>query len=173
MSIIVEKAKLKDVENIELIIDSCKKILKKSGSPQWSDEDEPTKASLVDAIENNLVYIFMVNQRIVGTAILTKQIEPAYSSLEYGSWVKASLPYYSIHRFAIDPSENGKGYAKLFFKLLTVIALEAGAKDIRVDTHPLNVAMQKVILANGFNFKGIIKLPISNGERYAYQKVCS
>ena len=171
MSIIVDKASLKDIEKIENIISRCKELLKQSGSPQWSGKDEPTLDSLADAIENNLVYLLMINKRIVGTAILTDQIEAAYSNIEYGSWTKAKSPYYSIHRFAIDPAENGKGYAKLFFKLLTVIAVENGAKDIRVDTHPLNTAMQKVILSNGFDFKGIIKLPVSDGERYAYQKV--
>ena len=54
-------------------------------------------------------------------------------------------------------------------KLLLFMCEEKGIKEIRIDTHPKNRAMQHVILSAGFKFKGIIQLPFENGERYAYQ----
>ncbi|MBS7577448.1 MULTISPECIES: GNAT family N-acetyltransferase [unclassified Enterococcus] len=171
MSIIVESAGRKDLSEILLILNRAKRLLEASGSPQWSEDDSPTKESISKALDKNNIYILKINEKIVGTAILTNEPEPAYELIKYGSWDKLERNYYSIHRFAIDPLESGKGYAKLFFSLLTVIAKEKGAIDIRVDTHPINKAMQKVILNNGYCFKGIINLPIKNGERFAYEKV--
>lgn len=171
MSISVIQGTSKDVPTIERILASCQKMLQASGSPQWSEEDAPKIATMVEAIDKGLVYLLLIEETVVGTAILTKAEELAYNDLQYGQWEETEGDYYSIHRFAIDPTKNGRGYATLFFNLLTVVAKEKGAKDIRVDTHPVNKAMQKVILNSGYEFKGIVHLPVSHGERYAYQKI--
>lgn len=171
MTISVIKATDGNLEDVFEIIKKCQELLKKQGSPQWSNEDAPTISSIKKAINSSLVYILIIKDKIVGTAILTEEKEEAYSTIQYGSWAGKENSYFSIHRFAISPEEGGKGYAKLFFKLLTLIAIENGARDIRVDTYPENRPMQKVILSCGFEFRGIVRLPFSNGERYAYQKI--
>lgn len=171
MTISVLKATNNDLENILEIIKKCQNFLQDEGSPQWSNEDAPTKSAIKESIVAQLVYVLVINEKIIGTAILTDKREQAYSTIQYGNWIETESSYFSIHRFAISPEESGKGYAKLLFKLLTLIAIENGARDIRVDTYPANRAMQKVILSCGYDFKGIVHLPIPNGERYAYQKV--
>ncbi|MFD2388203.1 hypothetical protein [Enterococcus rivorum] len=45
--------------------------------------------------------------------------------------------------------------------------------DIRIDTHPKNKAMQHLITKTGFEYRGNIQLPVSNGERFAYQLLLS
>lgn len=170
MQIAVEKATTTDFNDIFSVLNKAKQKLMDSGSPQWSDDDAPTEQSIHDALAEEKMYVLKINNNIIGSAILTDEDEPAYDNIKYGNWENLNKKYYSIHRFAIDPSENGKGYAKLFFKLLTMIAKEEGASDIRVDTHPVNKAMQNVILSSGYNFRGIVHLPIQNGERYAYEK---
>ncbi len=44
-----------------------------------------------------------------------------------------------------------------------------GYHDFRIDTHRLNIGMQKAILDTGFQFCGEIYFPIPDGHRYAYQ----
>ncbi|EGO8500347.1 TPA: GNAT family N-acetyltransferase [Enterococcus faecalis] len=170
MQIVVEKATNTDFNDIFKVLNRSKQKLMDSGSPQWSDDDTPTEQSIHDALASKKIYVLKINNKIIGSAILTNDYEPAYENIKYGNWENLNKNYYSIHRFAIDPSKNGKGYAKLFFNLLTIIAKEEGASDIRVDTHPVNKAMQNVILSNGYGFRGVIHLPIKNGERYAYEK---
>ncbi|KAJ75943.1 Acetyltransferase [Enterococcus faecalis AZ19] len=171
MQIVVEKATNTDFNDIFKVLNRSKQKLMDSGSPQWSDDDTPTEQSIYDALASKKIYVLKINNKIIGSAILTNDYEPAYENIKYGNWENLNKNYYSIHRFAIDPSKNGKGYAKLFFNLLTIIAKEEGASDIRVDTHPVNKAMQNVILSNGYGFRGVIHLPIKNGERYAYEKI--
>lgn len=170
MQIVVEKATQTDFDDVCRVLNRSKQKLMDSGSPQWSDDDAPTEQSIHDALTEEKIYVLKINKKIIGSAILTNDDDPAYENIQYGNWENLDQNYYSIHRFAIDPSENGKGYAKLFFKLLTMVAREEGASDIRVDTHPVNKAMQNVILSNGYVFRGIVQLPIKNGERYAYEK---
>jgi RimJ/RimL family protein N-acetyltransferase len=44
-----------------------------------------------------------------------------------------------------------------------------GYRDIRIDTHPLNEIMQKVILRAGFIYRGMVEFAIPDGKRRAYQ----
>ncbi|GAA0320285.1 GNAT family protein [Oceanobacillus oncorhynchi subsp. oncorhynchi] len=170
MNIEMRNGTLEDVEDMMQIINRARNKLAASGSPQWSDEDTPKEEDIRREVEKGNNYLFTINEQIIGTAIITNEEEPAYSSIRYGDWDTSQEDNYAtIHKFAINPDINGKGYGKMFMKLLLFMCEEKGIKEIRIDTHPKNRAMQHVILSAGFKFKGIIQLPFENGERYAYQ----
>ncbi|ELK45955.1 GNAT family N-acetyltransferase [Halobacillus sp. BAB-2008] len=169
MNIQMRQGTIDDLPAVKEIIRSAQLKLAASGSPQWSGEDAPSEARLRTDMEDGNHYVFLINQQIIGTAALTKGQETAYETIVYGQWEKNDADYAVIHRFAILPERNGRGYAALFFKLLLAAARESGMSEVRIDTHPLNRAMQKVITNHAFQFKGIIHLPIPHGERYAYQ----
>lgn len=169
MNIEIRNGNLTDFKAIMEIINKSRNKLAASGSPQWSDEDSPKEQDIKTEVEKGNNYLFMINRTIIGTAIVTEDEEQAYSTINYGEWDKSKGSYATIHKFAINPETNGKGYGKTFLKLLLFVCKEKGMSEIRIDTHPKNRAMQNVILAAGFEFKGIIQLPFANGERYAYQ----
>lgn len=169
MNIEIRNGNLEDFQEVMQIIDKAKNRLIESGSPQWSDEDSPKEQDIKRETEKGNLYLFIINKTIIGTAIITDEVEQAYSSINYGAWDLSQGYYATIHKFAINPEINGKGYGKTFLKLLLLVCKEKGMSEIRIDTHPKNRAMQNVILAAGFAFKGIIQLPFANGERYAYQ----
>ncbi|WP_080875494.1 GNAT family N-acetyltransferase [Oceanobacillus timonensis] len=169
MNIEIRNGSLQDFQEVMQIINDSRNKLAASGSPQWSNEDAPKEADIKNKIEKGNNYVFTINQTIIGTAIIADEEEPAYSSIRYGGWDTSQGGYATIHKFAINPEINGKGYGKTFLKLLLLLCKEKGLSEIRIDTHPQNRAMQQVILSAGFAFKGIIHLPFVNGERYAYQ----
>ncbi|WP_194165574.1 GNAT family N-acetyltransferase [Oceanobacillus sp. CFH 90083] len=169
MNIEIRNGNLDDFQAVMQIINKAKNKLAESGSPQWSDEDSPKEDEIKLEIEKGNNYLFTINEKIIGTAIVTNEAEEAYSTINYGDWDSSQENYFTIHKFAVNPDVNGKGYGKIFLKLLLFICKEEGAPEIRIDTHPKNRAMQKIILSAGFTFKGIIHLPFPNGERYAYQ----
>ncbi|WP_188735388.1 GNAT family N-acetyltransferase [Oceanobacillus neutriphilus] len=158
-----------DFQDIMQIINKAGIKLAESGSPQWSDKDSPKEEDIKSEIEKGNNYLFTINNVIVGTAIITDEEEQAYSTISYGDWDASLESYATIHKFAINPEINGKGYGKTFLKLLLFVCKEKGISEVRIDTYPGNRAMQNVILSAGFAFKGIIQLPFANGERYAYQ----
>ncbi|MCC3236736.1 GNAT family N-acetyltransferase, partial [Pediococcus acidilactici] len=60
---------------------------------------------------------------------------------------------------------------KMMQGLFTISSL-LGYDEVRVDTHPLNKGMQKVITNNGFEYRGIIDFIDENevdNKRFAYQ----
>lgn len=169
MNIEIRNGNLDDVEAIIQLINRASDKLAEAGSPQWSDEDTPKEEDIKNEIEKGNNYLFTIDEQIIGTAIITDGEEDAYSSISYGDWDASKENYATIHKFAINPDINGKGYGKTFLKLLLFMCKEKSITEIRIDTHPKNRAMQHVILSAGFAFKGIIQLPFENGERYAYQ----
>lgn len=169
MNIEIRNGNLDDFNDIMQIINKARGKLAASGSPQWSDEDSPREQEIKKEIEKGNNYLFTINNEIVGTAIVTDEEEQVYSSISYGDWDSSQGSYGTIHKFAINPDINGKGYGKIFLKLLLLVCKEKGIFEVRIDTYPKNRTMQNVILSAGFVFKGIIRLPFVNGERYAYQ----
>lgn len=169
MTLNVRKGTLEDIPAVMALLKQSQQQLTLSGSPQWSGKDGPQEEEIRTHILNQRLYVFLIEDTLLGTAVMTDIPETAYDTITFGAWEKKEIPYLSIHRFAIAPEENGKGYAKLFLTLLLQIGKRQGYKDIRIDTHPVNHSMQRVILVNDFLFKGVIQLPIANGERYAYQ----
>ena len=75
-----------------------------------------------------------------------------------------------INFFSGDDSLKGKGLASEFFEYAADRALELGFNNLRVDTHPENVSMQRLIAKNGFIKCGIVYMS-DKTSRYAYQKV--
>ena len=77
--------------------------------------------------------------------------------------------YASLHRVAIHSDVKEKGKGQFFLSHLISGSIALGYKDIRIDTHPSNLRMQKVIEKAGFSYQGTIVLPVTDGKRKAYQ----
>ncbi|OTN83832.1 hypothetical protein A5819_003651 [Enterococcus sp. 7E2_DIV0204] len=171
MHLSLEHAKIHDLARIMEIMDACKGLLKKVDSSQWEGKDEPSTDEIKKEILKENCYVLKFESEIVGSSIIHTDPIKAYENIQYGVWdiIDKSSEYASIHRFAIDPKRGGRGYGKLFLELIIVLLMNMGVNDIRIDTSPENSYMQKVILYNGFSFKGIIRLDVEDGIRYAFQ----
>ena len=65
---------------------------------------------------------------------------------------------------------QGQHLASQFMTLLVTAASLRGAHDLRIDTHPDNLAMQHVIEKAGFIYRGDIYIADDpSPKRYAYQ----
>ncbi|MGY3765981.1 GNAT family N-acetyltransferase [Vagococcus vulneris] len=169
MTFYIRKGTIDDLARVREIIDNAIDILKERRIPQWQGKNQLTKDILAADVINNNNYVLIVNNKIVGTAILQKKVEESYNRLLNGSWLNNNYHYATIHRFAIDSTVGERGMSHIFMGYLISEALRLGFSDIRIDTHEKNKAMQAVIKRAGFIFCGDIVLPIENGERLVYQ----
>lgn len=165
----VRKAVKRDLSAVSIIIQYAKQLLAKKKIPQWQKGTGPNETVLENDIVNGQLFVLVVDEQIAGVGAITREIDPAYEAMQT-SWNGCEKTYASIHRFALDPAFQGQGLAKWFLEQLVELCFLAGLKDIRIDTHPKNEAMQQVIVAAGFEKRGIIYLEVPDGERYAYQK---
>lgn len=166
--IYIKKAFLKDLDQVMEIIDHAKKLLKEDGSTQWQDKN-PSKETLETDIKKGFCYLLIVGNEIAGTATLMTGTDPNYFSIE-GKWINELDPYSTIHRVAISNKFRGLHLSKYFFSNLISTSYGLGIKNIRIDTHEMNIRMQKLIQEFGFSYTGVIYVsPSPEGKRNAYE----
>ena len=98
--------------------------------------------------------------------------DPNYREITQGSWLNQE-PYAAIHRVCVSNRVRGRGTAGFLFRFGEQLCLEKNVHNLKVDTHPENMAMQRAIEKAGFSYCGIIHLlaPAEHGApRRAYQK---
>lgn len=166
-----KQATMQDLTELTQIMADGIHYLKAQGSPQWQDGYGPNKAKIKKDIENQACYILVNNENeIVGTVALILDTDPTYTAISEGAWA-GEAPYLAIHRVAINQIFRGKGIARILLLHSFEEARKLGICDIRIDTHRLNLPMQKAIKKAGFIYRGVVHFPILNGERLAYQKI--
>lgn len=164
----VRKATLNDLESILEVMTDARKTLVSQDIPQWRNNMGPNEISLTKDIELAEGYVLIENKQVMGYGTVTSAPQEAYNVISEGSWLE-SKSYASIHRFAIHSEIKQRGMGFFFLGHLISFANTLDYDDIRIDTHPKNSRMQKVIEKVGFEYRGRVELNLENGERKAYQ----
>ena len=91
-----------------------------------------------------------------------------------GAWLTPGGNYTGIHRVAVSEDCRGSGVARQMFALAEDLSLGWGRASLRIDTHPGNRPMQRLLAKCGFARCGSISLasgPEAGHERIAFEKV--
>lgn len=163
----IKKSTIDDIPRIMEILNEGKLYLKKQGINQWQT-GYPNFCDIEKDVELGYGFILMLDKTIVGCMALSFDGEKTYDIIN-GKWL--TLDKYSvIHRIAIANQFKGKGYADNLLKFAEKVTFENNINSIKIDTHPLNISMQKWIEKNNFIKCGIVIVD-DNTERYAYEKI--
>ena len=164
----IRLARPDELDRLVEVTESGRQYLREQGVPQWQNGSGPGRKEIETDIERARGYVLEVAGAVGGYASLVSGPEGSPALVE-GTWAGPVEHYITIHRVALDASVRGGGYAGEFLGRVIQIAKDLGYPDIRIDTHPQNVIMQKVIGKAGFLEVGVLELPILNGKRLAYQ----
>jgi len=173
MDHIMRLATLNDLPEIERVFVSARAYLGSQGIDQWQNGYGPNSEMVETDIKKGEGYVLVVDKQIVGYTALVPGPDGS-PDLSEGSWDPrdaAHDDYMAIHSVAIDGTVRGKGLGGKFLSDLIAKSRALGYTDIRIDTHPDNQIMQKVIRNAGFTYVGIMELDIPSGKRFAYQIV--
>lgn len=167
----IKHANLSDIIQIMEVISDAKNLLKNSGSPQWNTDDYPSKETFINDINNNVLYALWDNSTLVGVMACLKGIDENYEKIK-GHWISDG-PYLSIHRIAIRKEYYHTKSSHQLMAYAINLAKESNCKSIKVDTHPLNIPMQKLLLHFNFVHCGTITLIRSKIDnlRLAYELI--
>ena len=163
----IRLAKLSDLPRLLEISNGAIQVLKEQGSPQWQNGYGPTEEKLRVDINHGWLYV-LEEEQVLAFAALVPGVDEVYTNIREGQW-QGNAEYLSVHRFAVSREVAGKGLAKKLLKAMVKESVTQGISDVRIDTHELNIGMQKAILANGFSYRGKVTFPIPEGDRKAYQ----
>lgn len=154
--IYLRKSTPADLGAIMEIVAEAKALLKKDGSPQWQD-GHPNQELFAEDIEHGLNWVLMVGSEVAGTATLTTEPEADYETIQEGQWF-GDDHYATIHRVAIASKFRGMHLSKTIFSNLLTVGCLMNFKNFRIDTHPVNIRMQKLATDFGFEKRGIVQV---------------
>ncbi|MDT2757070.1 GNAT family N-acetyltransferase [Enterococcus asini] len=168
----VRKAQTSDLSKVMEIIESGRTALHKQRLPQWQNGQGPDEMSMGQLIEEKSCFLAIIDQEAVAVGCLIPGVDEVYTAITNGTWVETG-PYLSIHRFAVLSGNAGRGIGRRFLMSLVNEGVKMGYHDFRIDTHPDNQGMIRVIQSCGFVYRGEVQFPIPHGERVAFQLICS
>lgn len=159
----------KDVDDIMVILNGAKALLKKDGSTQWQS-GEPSLETITNDVQNETCFVLMRQDCVLATVNVSLEPDPQYENIE-GAWQNPQDPYITLHRFAVHPEFRKQNIANELMDHCITHAQKLGYDQIRVDTHALNRRMIKLLERFEFEHVGMIhvKDPVDS-KRLAYQK---
>ena len=164
----IRRARVADLEKITAVLESGRRFLEEQGLPQWQDGYGPGRVDAAADIKAGYGYVLMVSNAVAGYAALIPEPDGS-PPLSEGAYAGQYARYIAIHRVAVDGALRGSGLSRQFLRDMVTAAGGLGYQDVRIDTHPGNVIMQRIIDRVGFSHRGTMHLPIPHGERLAYQ----
>ena len=167
----IRKAVAADLADIQAIVQEGRERLVERGIPQWRNNDGPNREVLTKDIQQEEGYVLIVDNHIIGYGTITQGEQAGYEPIIGGQWDFCETDDVSIHRVVVSSTKLVKGAGHFLLQSLVHEAIRLGHQDLRIDTHPLNIPMQSLIIKIGFELKGNIHLPVSNGERLAFQMI--
>ncbi len=160
----IRQSTSEDLPRLLEIYESARSFMAQSGNPtQWGNTWPPAYLLKQD-IQSGRSYVCLHDEQVVGTFFFDygKDIEPTYAVITGGKWQNDS-PYGVIHRLAGDGSVKGIGAYCIHW-------CYAQCHHLRVDTHPDNQVMQRLLIKLGFTRCGIIHVVQDNMPRIAFEK---
>ncbi len=143
----IRKATQKDLARCLEIYEIARTKMRENGNPtQWGTE-YPYDYLIKEDIELGRLFVADSNGSVEGVFLMESGPDETYIEIE-GNWLN-SEPYYVIHRIA------SSGVAKGVVKTAVEFALQY-TKNVRIDTHENNFAMQKALEKLGFKHCGTI-----------------
>jgi ribosomal protein S18 acetylase RimI-like enzyme len=162
------KAVEPDISSIMNIIKQAQDYFKKQGIDQWQN-NYPNLETILNDIKNKNGYVLLDDDTIIGTVSVSFDGEKTYRHIYNGKWI-TNGNYAVVHRLAVDQEFKRRGLATIIMKKTEEICLNRDIHSIRIDTHEENLAMQKLLNKNKFEYCGIIYLE-GGSKRIAFEKI--
>lgn len=159
----IRKAVPGDLPRILELYAGARAFMTKTGNPrQWARRNWPPAELIERDVEREKCHVCLEKDRVLAVFYYDfgPDIDATYRKIEGPGWVWTG-PYGVVHRIA---AEQGHGAGRFCIQW----AMEQ-AGHLRIDTHPDNAVMQRLLERLGFQKRGIIHVAEDNDPRYAYE----
>lgn len=164
----IRRAKLSEIEEIVSITVACGAKMTSEGIHQWYDF-YPNKEVFMKDLKREELFVLIVNDSIVGCMVISSEKDPVYNEIE---WLAQDGRNFYIHRLAVHPDFQKKGYAKKLMDFAEAFAVQKNMASIRLDTFSQNLRNQKFYEGRGYIRLGDVFFPQqSEHPFYCYELV--
>ncbi len=142
----IRKGLHSDIDEILVITKACGNHMIVKGIYQWN-EHYPNKSAFEKDVERDELYILEINKTIVGCIAISTLMDEEYLPVK---WLTPNKNNIYIHRLAINPEYQGKGYAQQLMDYAEQFAIENNYTSIRLDTFSQNKRNQLFYELRGY-----------------------
>ena len=135
----IVKATILDLPQIVALTRECAKKLMAEGIFQWN-EFYPSKEVLHKDIELQQIWKIELSNEIVGIIVISEIKDLEYNSVQ---WLTEDYNNIYIHRLAVHPHFQGRGYAIKLMDFAEAYAKENNFNSVRLDTFSRNKRNQR------------------------------
>ena len=164
----IRSANISDIESVLYITKSCALHMISNGIFQWN-EHYPDKASFINDIENEELFVYCVSEKLVACISLCNKMDEIYKPVNWKTVNKNNL---YVHRLAVHPDFQKKGIGK---SLMDFAENYAGLKkcvSVRLDTFSKNKRNLKFYESRGYQkLNGIYFPKQSKFPFYCYELI--
>lgn len=127
-------AKKDDLDSVMDMFSAAIAEMSREGIEQW-DSLYPDKDTLEDDIDNNQLFIGMLEDAIVSAYVLNQEYDEQYAN---GAWKYPNSTFYVIHRLCVNPSYQNQRIGTLTLTHIENELRDKGIDTIRLDAYTLN-----------------------------------
>jgi len=151
----IRHAKISEIPHILTLTRACAEHMKKMGIYQWN-EQYPSKNAFEEDIERGELYILEEAGGLLGTIVISTLMDNEYRPID---WLTPNGKNIYIHRLAVHPDFQGKGFAQKLMTFAEDFAISNNFVSVRLDTFSQNKRNQKFYEARGYTKLGDIYFP--------------
>ena len=151
----IRKATLLDIDHILEITISCARHMIAKGIQQWN-EFYPNKKAFTNDVKRHELYVLEEQNTLLGCIVISTLMDDEYRPI---AWLTPNNNNIYIHRVAISPDCQGKGYAQKLMAFAEQYAIDNDYVSIRLDTFSQNKRNQKFYELRGYKKLGNIYFP--------------
>ena len=152
----IRKATIEDIPGILAITKACALHMINNGIFQWNENYPNTNVFNKDLQHEELYVLVNANHKVIGSIVLSELMDEEYKVI---NWLTNNQKNLYIHRLAIHPNEQGKGYAQYLMNFAENFAKEHSFLSVRLDTFSLNERNNIFYQKRGYTELGDVYFP--------------
>lgn len=164
----IRRAKISEITDILTLTKACAANMVQNGIYQWNDQ-YPSKEVFENDIKRQELYVLHIEGLLKGTLVISTYIDEEYIPI---NWLTPTKNNLYVHRLAVHPNHQKKGYAQQLMDFAENHAQKNGFESIRLDTFSQNRRNQKFYETRGYQKLGSISFSHqSDYPFYCYELV--
>jgi ribosomal protein S18 acetylase RimI-like enzyme len=146
MSLHIRNATSQDIDSLLIITKACAQHMIEKKIFQWN-EHYPNRAAFEQDVVRKELYVLLEANEIIGCIVISTLMDKEYKAVH---WLSPDGNNLYIHRLAIHPKAQGKGYAQFLMDFAENYAIKNNYHSIRLDTFSKNLRNQKFYELRGY-----------------------
>jgi len=156
-----------DLPAIMALIKAVVTHMNSIGIDQWH-EGYPNKKVIGEDLDSQTLFTGWINDRLMAVNVINEVYDKEYDVLD---WLTPRGKSLYVHRLAVHPDFQKKGYARMFMDYAEEKAKKEGFLSVRLDTYTGNPRNVKFYSNRGYQPIGEVSLPYRPEPFVCFEKL--